>query len=69
MIQAENGTKFRRNRVHVRPCSSDSESGNVDVYDHVPPNCIFSDRETSANSARRPIYANELASPSKPANP
>ena len=42
VIQAENGSKFRRNRVDVRPCySSDSESGNVDVYDYVPPNYIF----------------------------
>ena len=61
MIQTKSGTKYRRNRVHVRPCnSSDGESGNFDEYDYVPPNCIFSDRETSANSARRSTSYNNV---------
>ena len=34
VIQADNGSRYRRNRVHIRPNHSRAvQSGNVDIYD------------------------------------
>ena len=54
VIQTENGSRYRRNRVHIRPNHSRAvQSGDVDIYDYVSPTVTFPDTNNPATTARQ----------------
>ena len=54
VIQTENGSRYRRNRVHIRPNHSRAvQSGDVDIYDYVSPTVPFPDTNNPATTARQ----------------
>ena len=65
VIQTENGFRHRRNRVHIRPNRSRiAQSGDVDIYDYVPPTATFPNTENAAIAIRPTHRDLQTCSPS-----
>ena len=65
VIQTENGSRYRRNRVHIRPNHSRAvQSGDVDIYDYVSPTVTFPDANNPVTTARQAHRNLQNCSPS-----